>query len=198
MILQLRTYFSFLGNFVWFWILICSVFFEFGSAKTVNGGFCYAESSATATTQRHHHLRTDRSNSESAPPEPPSNRSEQSCRREKRKSIIAERGAGKKKRKGAHEFGALIKPYGTGSGPPEAKEVTTSGFLASGLCNRSIWASFGTGFWRTEAYEPLLLRVKLNWDIKVVWNCKNVTAPLYASVSEQPRHIRRGKNQFLH
>ena len=35
-------------------------------------------------------------------------------RREKRKGTVAERGAGKKKRKGAREFGALIKPYGIG------------------------------------------------------------------------------------
>jgi len=88
--------------------------------------------------------------------------------------------------------------FGIDWDPPEAKEVTTSGFLASGLCNRSIWASFDTGFWRTEVYEPLLFWVKLNWDIKVVWNCKNVTASLYTSVPRQPRHIRRGKNEFLH
>jgi len=41
-------------------------------------------------------------------------RLEQPCRREKRKSIVAERGVGKKKRKGAREFGALITPYGLG------------------------------------------------------------------------------------
>jgi len=29
-------------------------------------------------------------------------------------------------------------------------------------------------------------------------NCKNVIAPLYASVLGQPRHIRRVKNTILH
>jgi len=37
-----------------------------------------------------------------------------------------------------------------------------------------------------------------NRGLKLDSNNKNATAPLYASVSGQPRHIRRGKMRILH
>jgi len=49
-----------------------------------------------------------------------------------------------------------------------------------------------------EATYPFGFGFFLNRGIKVAWNCKNATAPLYASVPCEPRPIRRGKNAILH
>jgi len=91
-----------------------------------------------------------------------------------------------------------LTPFGTGSPMTEAYTLTSSHFLASGPDGPRPKHLFGTGFERIAAYTPLWLRVLENRGLKLGCNCKNATAPLYASVPSQPRHIRRGKMGILH
>jgi len=58
-------------------------------------------------------------------------------------------------------------------------------FLASGLTRPRPIPLFGFGYLE-------------NRGLKLGSNCKNATASLYASVPDQPRHIRRGKMGILH
>jgi len=70
--------------------------------------------------------------------------------------------------------------------------------LASDLLGPRPIPLFGTGFERTGAYTLFGFGYLENRGLKLGSNCKNVIAPLYASVPSQPKHIRRDKMDILH
>ncbi|QCD93803.1 hypothetical protein DEO72_LG5g1879 [Vigna unguiculata] len=73
---------------------------------------------------------------------------------------------------------------------PRPIPLTSSHFLASGLLDRGLYPSLAPVLGEPGPIPLFGFGYLENRGLKLDSNCKNATAPLHASVSGQPRHIR--------